>query len=119
PSTHSPSSTCARRLFSHSHRPLPDLHSFPTRRSSDLVAQEHVVLVTVPRDVAAKFVPVKLARLVITNVRDRAQNVGQSKILRARSEEHTSELQSPYDLVCRLLLEQKKRVRGDGSSQPR
>src|SRR5437867_8049733 len=23
----------------------------------------------------------------------------------ARSEEHTSELQSPYDLVCRLLLE--------------
>src|SRR5207248_11719660 len=26
---------------------------------------------------------------------------------RARSEEHTSELQSPYDLVCRLLLEKK------------
>src|SRR5438094_6160478 len=24
------------------------------------------------------------------------------------SEEHTSELQSPYDLVCRLLLEKKK-----------
>src|SRR5207248_10108430 len=24
-----------------------------------------------------------------------------------RSEEHTSELQSPYDLVCRLLLEKK------------
>src|SRR5437867_9466861 len=29
---------------------------------------------------------------------------------RARSEEHTSELQSPYDLVCRLLLEKKKNV---------
>src|SRR5437867_10497847 len=28
-----------------------------------------------------------------------------------RSEEHTSELQSPYDLVCRLLLEKKKRTR--------
>src|SRR5438094_10239533 len=28
---------------------------------------------------------------------------------RGRSEEHTSELQSPYDLVCRLLLEKKKR----------
>src|SRR5207248_8655698 len=28
-----------------------------------------------------------------------------------RSEEHTSELQSPYDLVCRLLLEKKKRDR--------
>src|SRR5437867_5203750 len=26
-----------------------------------------------------------------------------------RSEEHTSELQSPYDLVCRLLLEKKKK----------
>src|SRR6266516_7480863 len=28
--------------------------------------------------------------------------------VRTRSEEHTSELQSPYDLVCRLLLEKKK-----------
>src|SRR5207248_11649620 len=26
-----------------------------------------------------------------------------------RSEEHTSELQSPYDLVCRVLLEKKKK----------
>src|SRR5437867_7420835 len=31
-----------------------------------------------------------------------------------RSEEHTSELQSPYDLVCRLLLEKKNTQ----SSQP-
>src|SRR2546426_4768708 len=30
-----------------------------------------------------------------------------------RSEEHTSELQSPCNLVCRLLLEKKK---GDGRS---
>src|SRR2546426_7725895 len=30
--------------------------------------------------------------------------------LRLRSEEHTSELQSPCNLVCRLLLEKKKRV---------
>src|SRR5699024_6797732 len=29
----------------------------------------------------------------------------------ARSEEHTSELQSRFDLVCRLLLEKKKRPR--------
>src|SRR5437867_7110898 len=29
--------------------------------------------------------------------------------LQIRSEEHTSELQSPYDLVCRLLLEKKKK----------
>src|SRR5437867_13279031 len=27
----------------------------------------------------------------------------------SRSEEHTSELQSSYDLVCRLLLEKKKK----------
>src|SRR5437868_10128666 len=30
---------------------------------------------------------------------------------RRRSEEHTSELQSRFDLVCRLLLEKKKRSR--------
>src|SRR5256885_11010411 len=30
--------------------------------------------------------------------------------LRDRSEEHTSELQSPCNLVCRLLLEKKKQV---------
>src|SRR5699024_12534290 len=29
--------------------------------------------------------------------------------LRIRSEEHTSELQSRFDLVCRLLLEKKKK----------
>src|SRR5207248_8887858 len=31
-------------------------------------------------------------------------------VLCCRSEEHTSELQSPYDLVCRLLLEKKKYI---------
>src|SRR5256885_13705419 len=31
--------------------------------------------------------------------------------LSARSEEHTSELQSPCNLVCRLLLEKKKNKR--------
>src|SRR5207248_10277472 len=30
---------------------------------------------------------------------------GNRAVMIARSEEHTSELQSPYDLVCRLLLE--------------
>src|SRR5256885_9842713 len=34
-----------------------------------------------------------------------------------RSEEHTSELQSPCNLVCRLLLEKKKRERTDDRSQ--
>src|SRR6266496_6186359 len=32
------------------------------------------------------------------------------RFLPARSEEHTSELQSRRDLVCRLLLEKKKRI---------
>src|SRR5207248_3404565 len=36
----------------------------------------------------------------------------QSRIgeIKRRSEEHTSELQSPYDLVCRLLLEKKNKI---------
>src|SRR6266705_6584368 len=33
-----------------------------------------------------------------------------ASIAHARSEEHTSELQSPYELVCRLLLETKKKT---------
>src|SRR5437867_7500801 len=37
----------------------------------------------------------------------------------ARSEEHTSELQSPYDLVCRLLLEKKKKTPPNATSPPR
>src|SRR5699024_12796834 len=32
------------------------------------------------------------------------------EIQRQRSEEHTSELQSRFDLVCRLLLEKKKKI---------
>src|SRR5256885_3045590 len=34
----------------------------------------------------------------------------EGRIPRRRSEEHTSELQSPCNLVCRLLLEKKKNV---------
>src|SRR2546426_1960418 len=37
--------------------------------------------------------------------------------LSSRSEEHTSELQSPCNLVCRLLLEKKKDTAGGGSSR--
>src|SRR5256885_8552439 len=35
---------------------------------------------------------------------------------RVRSEEHTSELQSPCNLVCRLLLEKKKKSRHNNYS---
>src|SRR2546426_2967751 len=37
-----------------------------------------------------------------------ARDVTMLLVSRARSEEHTSELQSPCNLVCRLLLEKKK-----------
>src|SRR5256885_17184366 len=36
------------------------------------------------------------------------RRLGESARAGARSEEHTSELQSPCNLVCRLLLEKKK-----------
>src|SRR2546430_10400715 len=35
---------------------------------------------------------------------------GRPRPLRGRSEEHTSELQSQSNLVCRLLLEKKQRI---------
>src|SRR5204862_6734303 len=37
------------------------------------------------------------------------------KVILIRSEEHTSELQSRRDLVCRLLLEKKKNIKGKGA----
>src|SRR5688572_32288783 len=36
-------------------------------------------------------------------------NLGSNLCIRYRSEEHTSELQSQSNLVCRLLLEKKKK----------
>src|SRR5437773_10949320 len=38
-----------------------------------------------------------------------ASGSGRSGVADPRSEEHTSELQSHHDLVCRLLLEKKKK----------
>src|SRR3989454_2690194 len=40
----------------------------------------------------------------------------QRQILDERSEEHTSELQSPCNLVCRLLLEKKKTTHRDSGA---
>src|SRR5438552_10566808 len=62
------------------------LHSFPTRRSSDLdepltLQYAHYLRALVHGDFGPSL---------------------------RRSEEHTSELQSPDHLVCRLLLEKKK-----------
>src|SRR2546430_12156255 len=46
---------------------------------------------------------------VLQRLRNRMQHVGRAH---ERSEEHTSELQSQSNLVCRLLLEKKKRPPG-------
>src|SRR3989454_7364520 len=42
------------------------------------------------------------------NVRYRGEDIRKGEVV-LRSEEHTSELQSPCNLVCRLLLEKKKK----------
>src|SRR5438132_4194200 len=63
------------------------LHSFPTRRSSDLPW----------RCRAGRRAP-----------RTRSSGTPRRRAPAPRSEEHTSELQSHSDLVCRLLLEKKK-----------
>src|SRR5690606_39832351 len=93
---------------------LRDLHSFPTRRSSDLEvsgserrreargsAQTHLDSRPPPH----RGAPVRVSG------RDahRATRPGPLDRASARSEEHTSELQSRENLVCRLLLEKKKK----------
>src|SRR2546426_9091859 len=40
---------------------------------------------------------------------EQLENLGLDRHVQGRSEEHTSELQSPCNLVCRLLLEKKKK----------
>src|SRR5438094_1629471 len=47
------------------------------------------------------------------------REVGSRRRAIHRSEEHTSELQSPYDLVCRLLLEKKKKKKTTNKKQQR
>src|SRR5688500_19602693 len=78
------------------------LLSFPTRRSSDLrVGQRwHALAVDVRQEGQAVGARGHLAR--------RPLQAGEIGPEQARSEEHTSELQSPCKLVCRLLLEKKK-----------
>src|SRR5437868_12849778 len=95
----------------------PELHPFPTRRSSDLAviggafaypvsADEPVPPKSTSRtiEVHGQIVRV-LPDQIVVDTRDRRNVV---VWLRPRSEEHTSELQSRFDLVCRLLLEKKK-----------
>src|SRR5690606_40490997 len=94
-----------------------DLRSFPTRRSSDLEGEDFE-LETLPRLVREKFpnVTLEVQKLpdeqYYTTVKTKlGAGEGPDIFLvfpKLRSEEHTSELQSRENLVCRLLLEKKK-----------
>src|SRR5206468_11083796 len=81
-----------------------DLHSFPTRRSSDLPSRRRIWrAIRSPR-----LQPGDHRSRPITSPRSGRQTRGRGDD-HLRSEEHTSELQSRSDLVCRLLLEKKKK----------
>src|SRR5207248_9431493 len=97
----------------------PDLHSFPTRRSSDLSTTNGVITAVASTitflttsSISSSLLPkwyeitpvLTPARAAIFAIDALAYP---SSPIDDRSEEHTSELQSPYDLVCRLLLAKK------------
>src|SRR5207253_4744888 len=102
-----------------SHADHRDLHSFPTRRSSDLIRRRKKRMMGTMdgggRPQAARRPPawrvVLLPGLATrTDLREREDVVGVRAedrvavvvLRRVRSEEHTSELQSRGHLVCRL-----------------
>src|SRR5207248_8786848 len=92
---------------------------FPTRRSSDLASPSPVppYLRVVEgsactnswnkRPTCSGDIPMPVsAPVIVISARPRSvTRRDHDDRRRYRSEEHTSELQSPYDLVCRLLLE--------------
>src|SRR5690606_39982105 len=91
------------------------LHSFPTRRSSDLETRISTGIGELDRVLGGGLVP---GAVVLVGG---DPGIGKSTLLlqavatmgeRLRSEEHTSELQSRENLVCRRLLEKKKRRGG-------
>src|SRR5690606_40208655 len=94
-----------------------DLHSFPTRRSSDLGYPMHrstpLRAQPVGDDIGSRSESENQPRRN-SRTRRAALKTGGVLLLSviapgiARSEEHTSELQSRENLVCRLLLEKKK-----------
>src|SRR5205807_10325971 len=90
-----------------------DLHSFPTRRSSDLpmtgLVQPSQVRIEEPGRTRVGLQAQAPEREGAGVHSDLPRFRGQSIVPFVRSEEHTSELQSPCNLVCRLLLEKKKK----------
>src|SRR5205807_5855567 len=96
-----------------------DLHSFPTRRSSDLGRGPTRARLEPLGDTTTDCVGERRSTCagVPRPRRGGGGGRGRGGPLRPgrgtpagtrRSEEHTSELQSPCNLVCRLLLEKKK-----------
>src|SRR5699024_11713583 len=77
------------------------LLSLPTRRSSDL---HFTPPLTTERPCNKIERNIRFGRRISTSDASPIQ----TKCARFRSEEHTSELQSRFELVCRLLLEKKK-----------
>src|SRR5207244_12131566 len=94
----------------------PLLHSFPTRRSSDLLHAFEAALFFNGED--KNQIALRLDPCFVQRADRGEQCFDVSRIVADsgrvhfavfdRSEEHTSELQSPDHLVCRLLLEKKK-----------
>src|SRR5256885_11305106 len=88
---------------------------FPYTRSSDLdAASAQVVLKDSIRIVEIADDQIKTCEIICEfrgQLRVFREEAGERSVFdRAnRSEEHTSELQSPCNLVCRLLLEKKKK----------
>src|SRR5687767_15775312 len=82
-----------------------DLHSFPTRRSSDLNAY---LKAGAEMGVIGLTVYVLFIASAYTATRAVRRRALRRPYGAERSEEHTSELQSLAYLVCRLLLEKKK-----------
>src|SRR5206468_12787223 len=85
------------------------LHSFPTRRSSDLPQPGGMLRYGIPEYRLQKDLMDREIDHVWDLGVDLQLNVKLGQDMIDRSEEHTSELQSRSDLVCRLLLEKKKK----------
>src|SRR5439155_10327789 len=92
---------------------LPPLHSFPTRRSSDLSSAISPMRSRRSSPTARSSSP-SARRCACSSVMSSAfcRRTSSSTSTTSRSEEHTSELQSRGHLVCRLLLEKKQEQPG-------
>src|SRR5439155_21339079 len=105
-----PSTFVNSLLFTQPYVPPRHLHSFPTRRSSDLPQPGYCGCHSQTLGRALPFGPKAKTADAAKSVscrRDECLCLLAAERER-RSEEHTSELQSRGHLVCRLLLEKKK-----------